>query len=285
MDAKITYMEEWVHKAHDLLLKYDFKRSLLPTAVRHANVAIRDGLNDLLALSEVRMCRLRLLHGGHVLYAAWGVFSVWILTLLFTNRSHPRLSPSHIEPPPTHIHGMQRADVPFLVFSAGIADVIEEVCRQQLHHPLPRNVHIVSNRMLFDEEEAGDGGGDKLTGFTEPVFHVFNKRCVCVVDSRCLFAVGGGGGRRRKKQQQQQHPVPPSRFLRLAHLLFKTSTPQHRVGAGDGLLLPRDGLRAAAQRPAGGGLTRRPAHERRVRVLCVFFSLGGGVCWVVDWVV
>lgn len=53
MDAKITYMEEWVNKAHDLLLNFDFRRSLLPTAVRHANVAIRDGLNDLLALSEV----------------------------------------------------------------------------------------------------------------------------------------------------------------------------------------------------------------------------------------
>ena len=74
----------------------------------------------------------------------------------------------------THTH-TQRAQVPFLIFSAGIADVIEEVCRQQLHHPLPPNVHIVSNRMLFEGEE--NGGGDKLTGFTEPVFHVFNKRC------------------------------------------------------------------------------------------------------------
>lgn len=56
MDAKITYMEEWVHKAHDLLLQYHFRRNLLPTAVRHANVAVRDGLNDLLALSEVCAC-------------------------------------------------------------------------------------------------------------------------------------------------------------------------------------------------------------------------------------
>ncbi len=63
--------------------------------------------------------------------------------------------------------------MPFLIFSAGIADVIEEVCTQQLHHPLPSNVHIVSNRMLFAD-------GERLGGFTEPVFHVFNKRCVCV---------------------------------------------------------------------------------------------------------
>lgn len=54
MDAKITYMEEWVHKAHDLLLQYHFRRSLLPTAVQHANVGIREGLNELLALSDVR---------------------------------------------------------------------------------------------------------------------------------------------------------------------------------------------------------------------------------------
>lgn len=46
-------MEEWVHKAHDLLLQYNFRRSLLPTAVRHANVAVRAGLDELLALSDV----------------------------------------------------------------------------------------------------------------------------------------------------------------------------------------------------------------------------------------
>ncbi len=56
MPAKITFMEEWVHKAHDLLLAYDFRKSLLPTAVRHANVAVRKGLNDFLALSDVRAC-------------------------------------------------------------------------------------------------------------------------------------------------------------------------------------------------------------------------------------
>jgi cytosolic 5'-nucleotidase 3 len=38
--------------------------------------------------------------------------------------------------------------VPVLIFSAGLADVIEEVLRQQAE--LPPNVHVVSNRMVFD---------------------------------------------------------------------------------------------------------------------------------------
>ncbi|OZJ01817.1 hypothetical protein BZG36_04814 [Bifiguratus adelaidae] len=57
-------------------------------------------------------------------------------------------------------------DIPFLVFSAGIADVIEESLKQHgLWHP---NMHIVSNKMRFNEQGICDH-------FKEPLIHVFNK--------------------------------------------------------------------------------------------------------------
>merc|ERR1712136_666993 len=59
--------------------------------------------------------------------------------------------------------------IPLLIFSAGIADVLEGVIHAHgLDHP---NQAIIGNRMIFQEEE--DGG--KLLGFHDPLIHVFNK--------------------------------------------------------------------------------------------------------------
>lgn len=57
-------------------------------------------------------------------------------------------------------------DIPVLVFSAGLANVIAEILRQ--HDLLPPHLHIVSNQMLFDESGTVDS-------FAEPLIHVFNK--------------------------------------------------------------------------------------------------------------
>ena len=57
--------------------------------------------------------------------------------------------------------------VPTLVFSAGIGDVIEEFFIQHWG-PLPDSLHVISNRMRFDES-------GKLVGFSDPLIHVFNK--------------------------------------------------------------------------------------------------------------
>ncbi|GJP30557.1 hypothetical protein CLOM_g3809 [Closterium sp. NIES-68] len=57
--------------------------------------------------------------------------------------------------------------VPLLIFSAGLADVIEEL----LHQQLPRsfsNVRVVSNRMQFDES-------GRLVAFPGRIIHVLNK--------------------------------------------------------------------------------------------------------------
>lgn len=57
--------------------------------------------------------------------------------------------------------------IPFLVFSAGLADLIEEVLRyESLYLP---SMHVISNRMVFDSQTR------RVIGFSEPIVHVFNK--------------------------------------------------------------------------------------------------------------
>lgn len=60
--------------------------------------------------------------------------------------------------------------VPVLLFSAGIADVIEEVLLQQAGAISP-HLHIVSNHLIFEKH----GDNDHVVGFSKPSYHVFNK--------------------------------------------------------------------------------------------------------------
>lgn len=62
---------------------------------------------------------------------------------------------------------LEKHDVPVLIFSAGLADIIEEVLRQKLKRNFP-NVQVVSNRMDFDDT-------GRLVGFKGRVIHVLNK--------------------------------------------------------------------------------------------------------------
>lgn len=62
---------------------------------------------------------------------------------------------------------LERNNVPVLIFSAGLADIIEEVLRQKLHRSF-NNVRIVSNRMVFD-------GNGNLVSFKGKTIHVLNK--------------------------------------------------------------------------------------------------------------
>ncbi|KAG0743448.1 hypothetical protein G6F33_006887 [Rhizopus arrhizus] len=60
----------------------------------------------------------------------------------------------------------QARSIPFLVFSAGIGNIIEVILREvDLFFD---NMHIVSNMMVFDEQEI-------CVDFKEPLIHVFNK--------------------------------------------------------------------------------------------------------------
>ncbi|XP_050218017.1 uncharacterized protein LOC126668851 [Mercurialis annua] len=62
---------------------------------------------------------------------------------------------------------LEERDIPVLIFSAGLADIIEEVLRQKLHRSF-KNVKVVSNRMVFDN----DG---RLISFKGKLIHVLNK--------------------------------------------------------------------------------------------------------------
>ncbi|ELT97986.1 hypothetical protein CAPTEDRAFT_162279 [Capitella teleta] len=60
-----------------------------------------------------------------------------------------------------HVH-----DVPLLIFSAGLGDIIEEVIHQQ--HTMYSNIHIVSNYMDFNNQGT-------LVGFKGEIIHIYNK--------------------------------------------------------------------------------------------------------------
>ncbi|KAJ6816494.1 7-methylguanosine phosphate-specific 5'-nucleotidase A [Iris pallida] len=62
---------------------------------------------------------------------------------------------------------LEEKDVPVLIFSAGLADIIEEVFRQKLHRSF-KNIKVVSNRMVFDDN-------DRLISFKGKTIHVLNK--------------------------------------------------------------------------------------------------------------
>lgn len=62
---------------------------------------------------------------------------------------------------------LEERDIPVLIFSAGLADIIEEVLRQKLHRSF-KNVKIVSNRMVFDSE-------GRLVSFKGKTIHSLNK--------------------------------------------------------------------------------------------------------------
>eukprot|EP00953_Heterococcus_sp_UTEX-ZZ885_P018632 10407-Heterococcus_DN1.PRE.2 len=81
---------------------------------------------------------------------------------------------------------LEALSIPLLIFSAGIADVLEEVFKQHSEAPLPQHAHIVSNRMVFNEQSGA------LEGFTEDLFHVFNKQAFSIQHAPYFQADGIG---------------------------------------------------------------------------------------------
>lgn len=65
------------------------------------------------------------------------------------------------------------ADIPFLVFSAGIQDIIQELLEKE--RLFMDNMHVISNKLEYN-----DSG--KVVGFTGKLIHVFNKNESAVED-------------------------------------------------------------------------------------------------------
>ncbi|XP_069107509.1 7-methylguanosine phosphate-specific 5'-nucleotidase A-like isoform X2 [Argopecten irradians] len=70
-----------------------------------------------------------------------------------------------------HLHDL---DIPMLIFSAGIGDVLEEVI--SVHATHHSNMKVVSNYMAFDE-------CDRMVGFQGDMIHVYNKNENAIHDS------------------------------------------------------------------------------------------------------
>ena len=65
---------------------------------------------------------------------------------------------------------LEKNDVPLLIFSAGLGDVIETFLRTKIFGrtgKIPSNIHIISNRMRFQN--------NRLVGFEDEIIHSCNK--------------------------------------------------------------------------------------------------------------
>ncbi|KAF8369315.1 hypothetical protein HHK36_032671 [Tetracentron sinense] len=135
IEEKAKLMEEWWEKTHSLLIEGGLTYDAIEKSVANARIAFREGVIELFELLEF----FHLLDFPSVLsfLSAKGLDSE-----------------------------LERG-VPVLIFSAGLADIIEEVLRQKLHRCF-KNVKVISNRMVFDK----DGN---LVAFKGKTIHVLNK--------------------------------------------------------------------------------------------------------------
>ncbi|OUC45458.1 Pyrimidine 5'-nucleotidase [Trichinella nativa] len=75
---------------------------------------------------------------------------------------------------------LQRNRIPFIIFSAGIGDVITYVLKRHLKS-VPENVHLISNFFELNDEGI-------VCGFKEPMIHTFNKNASVIVDEgKCFY--------------------------------------------------------------------------------------------------
>lgn len=74
---------------------------------------------------------------------------------------------------------MEMTRVPFVLFSAGIGNIIEYAFMQQVGR-IPQNTHIISNFMEFDSNGV-------CSAFFEPLIHTFNKNSTVIKKEASFF--------------------------------------------------------------------------------------------------
>lgn len=70
---------------------------------------------------------------------------------------------------------LERHDVPLLIFSAGLGNIIQEWIEHECGSY--KNMQIVSNFMKFDQQS------NKITGFKGNIIHIFNKNEGVLLDT------------------------------------------------------------------------------------------------------
>uniref|UniRef100_A0A0N4ZH75 5'-nucleotidase n=1 Tax=Parastrongyloides trichosuri TaxID=131310 RepID=A0A0N4ZH75_PARTI len=73
----------------------------------------------------------------------------------------------------------QKLNIPLVVFSAGIGNIIDIFFKQQLNHS-PENVHVISNMMEFNSNEI-------CHAFSEPLIHTFCKNSSVIKGEKTFF--------------------------------------------------------------------------------------------------
>ena len=108
---------------------------------------------------------------------------------------------------------LQSSAVPLLIFSAGLADVIERILSSLLSLPPSPTTRVVSNRMSFSPS-------GEVTSFSEPLIHMFNKSQAAVPAPEQLrspnqILLGDGYGDRTMCDGAK---VPPEAVLKIGFL-------------------------------------------------------------------
>lgn len=78
------------------------------------------------------------------------------------------------------ILALRDRSVPFVIFSAGVGNVIDFFLQKTFGGQLPSNVHIISNMMKYDEN-------DVAIAFSEPLIHTFCKNSAVISHHESLF--------------------------------------------------------------------------------------------------
>ncbi|KAF7112579.1 hypothetical protein RHSIM_RhsimUnG0215000 [Rhododendron simsii] len=162
LDEKAKLMEEWWEKTHALLIEGGLTYDAIKSSVANATIAFREGVVELFEFLEI--C-----HWWEIdLSLPWSPF-LWNYKTLPCKAAFPGFSKFDYKFSLIFLCccNLQEREVPVLIFSAGLADIIEEVLRQKLHRSF-KNVKIVSNRMVFNLS-------GQLVSFKGKTIHVLNK--------------------------------------------------------------------------------------------------------------
>ena len=130
---------------------------------------------------------------------------------------------------------LQAAGVPLLVFSAGLANVIEEVLEQKCGAIAP-TTRVVANRMMFDKSGL-------LVSYSEPLIHMFNKNAAAVGPVEgphrpCHLLLGDSMG---DLTMCDGADPPPSVLLKVGFLNLHVDKNRERYMDGYDLVIPNDG--------------------------------------------
>uniref|UniRef100_A0A0K0DUX1 5'-nucleotidase n=1 Tax=Strongyloides stercoralis TaxID=6248 RepID=A0A0K0DUX1_STRER len=72
-------------------------------------------------------------------------------------------------------------NIPFVIFSAGIGDVIDIYLRKKLEL-IEENIYIISNSMIFNDDKV-------CVGFSEPLIHTYSKNSSVIKENNPLLNV------------------------------------------------------------------------------------------------